>query len=26
MYGYAMAQLPMTLNEAQGQFCCFKPL
>jgi len=21
-----MAQLPMTLSEAEGQFCCFKTL
>jgi len=23
---YRMAQLPMTLTEAEGHFCCFKPL
>jgi len=22
---YRMAQLPMTLSEAEGYFCCFKP-
>jgi len=21
-----MVQLPMTLSEAEGDFCCFKPL
>jgi len=23
---YRIVQLPMTLNEAEGQFCCCKPL
>jgi len=23
---YRMAQLPMTVSEAEGYFCCFKPL
>jgi len=23
---YSVAQLPMTLNSAEGHFCCFKPL
>jgi len=23
---YRMAQLPMTLSEAEGHFCCFEPL
>jgi len=23
---YQMAQLPMTLSEAETHFCCFKPL
>jgi len=23
---YQMAGLPMTLSEAEGHFCCFKPL
>jgi len=23
---YRMAQLPMTWSEAEGHFCCFKPL
>jgi len=23
---YQMAQLPMTLSEAEDHFCCFKPL
>jgi len=23
---YQMARLPMTLSEAEGHFCCFKPL
>jgi len=22
---YRMARLPMTLSEAEGRFCCFKP-
>jgi len=22
---YRMARLPMTLSEAEGHFCCFKP-
>jgi len=23
---YRMVQLPMTLSDAEGQFCCSKPL
>jgi len=23
---YRMARLPVTLSEAEGHFCCFKPL
>jgi len=26
MYGLSKARLSMTLREAEGHFCCFKPL